>query len=456
MKKVIILFLILFVTGCMVEPDCDVNRDGTVSDNELRVCGEVELYGPYTDITLPTEQGDLAVRLWLPEDQRYDEGAPITIYVPGGYEEKDLKNDVRAQDMLVISFLFPGVTESSTGKESEGTYDFRGDNCIKALRDVILYAAGELEDSNGQTITEVVEQDILTDNIGTIGVSNGGNLPVATAALYGDEIKNHLDYIIQWETPIASQVATRDLGEIILEPLLENPSPKRGKFFNPRYMGYGKKSIEVNYDDLAYDSNSLFPVFHDGNGDGEYTTIDTTNGPSPDLNQDEDVSTDEDFPLDFYPGLVKNFYSRPVTHALLDNGVLTLANWPSDIGTPDEADAYWDLREAVYLYEDALDNIPDLEGMFLASEEDLVQSNPYKSHIRMALDGWDNNWFKINPSQDYILEVEDTNEFIPDLEANTAPSDWTDTKTYCISEDIDDETYQIAAMHQMADREWQN
>ncbi len=457
MKKVIILLLILFVTGCMVEPDCDINRDGTVTDNELAMCGEVEQYGPYTDITLPTEQGDLAVRLWLPEEEpRYDEGAPIAIYVAGGYEEKDLKNDAPAQDMLVISFLFPGVSESSTGRSSQGTYDFRGDNCIKALRDIILYAGGELKDSNGQTITEVVEINILTDNIGTIGVSNGGNLPIATAAVYGDEIKNHLDYIIQWETPVASQVATRDLGEIILEPLLENPSPKRGEFFNPRYSGYGTKQIEVNYDDLAYDPNSLFPIFHDGNGDGEYTTTDTSNGPSPDLNQDGELTTDEDFPLDFYPGLTKDVYSRPVTHALLDNGVLTLANWPSNIATPDQADAYWNLRESVYLYDDALDNIPGLEGMFLASIEDHVQSNPYKSHIRMALDGWDSSWFKINPTPEYILEVEDTNGFIPDLEANTAPDDWTDTRSYCISESIDDDTYQVAAMHQMADREWQS
>ena len=456
MKKVIILFLIILVTGCMVEPDCDINRDGVTTDNELAVCGEVEQYEIYTDITLPTEQGDLAVRLWLPEEQRYDQGATIAIYVAGGYEEKDLKNDAPAQDMLVISFLFPGVKELSTGRESDGTYDYRGINSITALRDVTLYAAGELEDKNGLTITEVVETEILTDNIGMISESNGGNLLVAVAAVYGDELKDHLDYIIQWETPVSSQVATRDLGEIILEPLLENPSPKRGEFFNPRYRGYGTKQIEVDYTDLTYNPNSLFQIFHDGNGDGEYTTLDTADGPSPDLNQDGELTTDEDFPLDFYPGLTKNFYSRPVTHALLDNGVLTLKNWPDDIGTPDEADAYWNLRESVYLYSDAIRNIPNLEIMFLASEEDHVQSNPYKSHIRMAHDGCSNTWFKINPSPDYILEVEDTDTFIPDLEANTAPDDWTDTRSYCISESIDDDTYQVAAMHQMADREWQN
>jgi len=137
--------------------------------------------------------------------------------VPGGYEpSRNLKHELppEANDLVIVTFLFPGSTDQASARHSDGSYDYRGHGCIQALRDVVLYAAGELTDVQGRLIDHVVPVPVLHDNIGLIGVSNGGNIIVAVPALHGAELLGHLRYVVQWETPVSSQVATRDIGRI--------------------------------------------------------------------------------------------------------------------------------------------------------------------------------------------------------------------------------------------------
>ncbi len=412
------------------------------------------------DIDLPSDStgtpgGTLAVRIYPPVETRYSEGASIIIYVPGADTPGGLRNfyQDKCRDMIVIYFLFPGGVDRFSGRVSDGVYDHRGLNCIKALRDVILYAAGKLKDSMGRSIDEVVSVPILHDNIGLIGVSNGGNIVVAVAALYGEELKGYLRYIIQWESPVSSQIATVDLG-----PIRHNCSPNN--FVNPRYLGYNPMVLQVDYSDLCYDS-SINLVFHDGNNDHHYTTvIDPRTGlPTPDLNLNGVLELDEDFPLSAYTDGVARFYSRPVTHALLENNVFN-GSWPRGIASVEEADRYWDLREAVRLYDEALRNIPDLRGMILASIKDHVQSAPDKPHIHQAFDGWilNHGWVKINPDPEYIVEVDASlagRSDLPMNKPNTPPRDWSNYD-YCVPEDIPDTFYQIASIWEMSDRVYYN
>jgi hypothetical protein len=404
--------------------------------------------------------GTLAVRIQPPSSGsgRYTDGAPVVIWVPGGFETKGLRHELpsNADDLVIITFAFPGDTVPDAAISSDGVYDYRGENCILALRDVILFAAGELADEQGRMIDDILGIHALSTNIGLIGVSNGGNIIIAVAALHGDELVGRLRYAIQWETPVSSQIATRDFGRIWLKP-----SSQQGDFFNPRFAGYGTYVFAVDYDDLAYDpSNTYYSVFHDGNSDRVYTALENPNTRVliPDLNRDGLLTLDEDFPLDTYPGGDGSlfFYSRPVAQALSDRGLLPHP-WPEQIATPQEADAYWDIRESVRLYEQALANIPDLEGMVLGSVEDHVQSAPTKIHLRQAFDGWygAGEWVQINPSPAYLVEAAPSLEGradLPDMQPNTAPEDWADTSAYCIQEDIPDAVYQLAAVWQMADR----
>jgi hypothetical protein len=417
------------------------------------------------DVDLPSQStgtlpGTLAVRVHTPKfgNARYPHGAPVLIWGAGGYEAQDIGHGLppSLDDMIVITFLFPGGHDVGAGRYSDGTYDYRGLDSIAALRDVILYAAGELPDSQGRSIDDVVPVSVLHDNIGLEGVSNGGNIVVAAAALHGSDLAGHLRYIIQWETPVSSQAATRDFGRVLMKR-----SPHQGEFVNPRYGGYHPLMLPSDFSDLAYDPGQAdYPVVHDGSGDGSYTTIEdpVTHLSTPDLNLDGILTLAEDFPLDTYPhpdGSLQ-VHSRATTQALADQNVFT-ATWPSTIATPPQAAAFWDIRESVRLYDDAMANLPGLEAMVLCGVRDHVQSLPDKPHIRQAFEGWNSNgaWVGINPSPTYLVRTDPSlagRDDLPNRVPNRPPANWAAPDTYCIPPDVHKSLYQLAAAHQMADR----
>ena len=472
--------------------------------------GNAPVATPITiDVDLPSDSagipgGTLALRIFAPRsvsDTRYADGAPVVVYVPGGTDAGTLRPALQdADDVIRIVFLFPGGSDPRIGRSSDGTYDYRGADSIAALRDVIRYAAGELTDVAGNTIDDVVPVPVLHDNIGLLGGSNGGNIIVAVAGEHGADpstgsgqgLAGHLRYIVQWESPVSSQIATADFGRV----RLDCPPGQREGFpaVNPRYQSYGPLVLDVDYSQLAYDAGDpLHPIFFDGTGDGHYTTIldPHTGCRTPDLNLNGTLELNEDFPLSAFSDGVKHYYSRPVTQALTalfgpagqqaPNGSSEFPRvpqsspefprptgtwrnleelggtpWPPDIATPAQANAFWDLREAVRRYPGALTNIPDLEGMVLTSLVDHVQTAPDHPHVHQAFDGWDRNgaWVKINPARDYVVEVDPSlsgRTDLPDNAANTAPVDWTDAGSYAFPDGLE-ETYFAAAVHEMADR----
>jgi|GEM_PF-5626810 len=135
------------------------------------------------DIDLPSSStgsstGTLAVRIFAPSnlsEARYAEGAPVMVFATGGESAGTLSSQIgRAEDVIRIVFLYPGGRDTSSGRQSGGTYDYRGANSNLAVRDVILYAAGVLRDNQNRTIDQVVPVPVLHNNIGIFGSSNGG------------------------------------------------------------------------------------------------------------------------------------------------------------------------------------------------------------------------------------------------------------------------------------------
>ncbi len=415
------------------------------------------------DIRLPSPStgsadGTLAVRVHTPirGATRYPEGAPVLIWVPGGVEAKGIGHGLppTADDIVCITFVFPGATDPVSGLASDGTYDYRGEACIAALRDVILYAAGEIADDRGRTIDELLPVPAVHDNIGLIGASNGGNLLPAVAALHGRALAGRLRYVIQWETPVSSQIATRDFGRIWLKP-----TSAQGDYANPRGLGYDPLVLPVDYRDLAYDpDHPTYPLVHDGTGDGRYTTVHAVGqrAPVPDLNLDGTLDRTEDFPLDTYPiDGERVTYSRPVMAALIEQDVFD-DDRPEELVPLEEAEAYWDLRESVRLTGAAMRNVPKLAAMILCGVRDHVQARPDKPHIRQAFDSWDAEraWVKINPSPDRLAEVDPSlvDRTLPLLPPNTPPDDWSDPHSYAMPVDVPAPVYQLAAVYEMADR----
>lgn len=412
--------------------------------------------------------GTLAVRIFAPGNaagMRHAEGAPIVVFCIGGESAGTLDPNLqRATDVVRVQFLFPGGQDERSGRRSSGTYDFRGERSIAALRDVILYAAGLLPDSQGRRIDDVLPVPVQHRNIGLYGNSNGGNIIVAAAALYGNELNPYVRYFIQWESPVCSQVAVGDVAPVRL--FCSGGQTQSLQAATPWYNAANNTLTElgVDYRRVRYDAaNFNQPLFLDGNGDGRYTTVaDPARAgcQTPDLNNDGQLSTLEDYPLKFYRATDNRLaYSRQATQAFARHNVFNTnggATWPANILTVTEANAYWDLREATQLYERAFNAMPQLEGMFVASLTDHVQTTLNdKAHAQLTFNNLNTRgkWVKINPARSYLVALDPTlgsRNDLPNNQPNVAPN-WSNPASYCFPDDVDN-TAQAAAVQEMADR----
>ena len=84
------------------------------------------------DIELPSlstgsGSGTLAVRVQTPTagSARYADGAPVILWLPGGFELKGLEHALppEADDIVIVTFGFPGDPVPNAATSSDGEYD---------------------------------------------------------------------------------------------------------------------------------------------------------------------------------------------------------------------------------------------------------------------------------------------------------------------------------------------
>ncbi len=417
------------------------------------------------DTVLPSDStgnGTLAVRLFAPtstEKTYFSEGASIVIEVPGGDSAGSLSPPRGAglEGFVYVTFLFPGGRFEN--RISAGTYDHRGINSIKALRDVILFAAGQKQDSQGRTIEKLLKVRPLSENLGLLTLSNGGSIAVATLALYGEGL-TQVKYMIDWENPSNGQVVTTDPGpgaNIDCPPTQGRPNlGARQRFANPYYRGFGSIVLEMDYSRIAYETNSD-RLFFDGNKNGKLDTITDSNGcRSTDTNRNAKLDTDEDYvysPLPYSGPGEKKHYSLEVIRAARDTKLFSA--WPATIDTPDESDKFWEIRDAARLYDGLAQKRPDLKLMILASVEDHVQTVLGKPHIRQPFEACMRNkmWVKLNPTPSQVTKIDarwQSRTDLPNNAINGAPADW-NNYAYAYPESIPDAIFYAAAVREMAE-----
>ncbi len=163
---------------------------------------------------LPSESAPgrgLAVNIIFPAKPRYADGAPVVVVAPGGAGPDGLSFEMHAAQMgfVEVRFAFPG---GGKGKfNSSGIYDYRGVESQKALRDVILFAAGRMLDKDGRKISDLVPIKVSQDNVGLVGWSNGGNVALVTMAKFASELQ-FLSWVAFYESPLGSMFFPPNLG----------------------------------------------------------------------------------------------------------------------------------------------------------------------------------------------------------------------------------------------------
>jgi hypothetical protein len=260
---------------------------------------------------LPSESapgGGLAVNIIYPKKPRYKDGAPVVVVVPGGAGPDGLSFDMHAAQMglVEVRFAFPGGGKAKF--QSSGIYDYRGVECQKALRDILLFAAGRMLDSEGKKISEIVPVKVSADNIGIMGWSNGGNIAIVTMAKYADDLQ-FIGWAAFYESPIGSMSFPPNLGSS--EDVVSNRHYRQGSG--------ATGDCVVDYDKLQYDPWVLrHPGEHKRKGEPEIPGV-IFFDENKNKRWDESIEFAFNYALDV--GLDKQIYPPDVTAAMERTGV---------------------------------------------------------------------------------------------------------------------------------------
>jgi len=395
-------------------------------------------------VYVPSEGiGDIAVRLTFPETPRYADGAGVVVDVATFFTtNNDFYEDLDVSPIGLIraSYLWPGKGSLSTGARSDGSYDYGGEVCIRALRDVIRFASGQIPDRDGRFIGELSPFSVLTDQVGLYAFSHPGIAAVNVLALYGDRL--NVAYFVGRENPTVDAISAVELGywdeagRPVINPLYHYPE------------GYTSTAITIDYTSVRWNPTQSYAE-----------KPDVVGYPYFDLNGNERYDAGE-FILSYkVPTMFdKRVYSAALTAALRDNGALSADGWPADLATPEEAAEWWAFRVTPPRYPLLAEKTPDLKVLILFSEEGHVQPLPDRPHIHQAYDGFRHAaglWTRLNPDASYMPAAKFPS--YRDHPANTEPDDW---------ENSDDWAYPPvrigavlapqAAVAEMADRAHEN
>jgi hypothetical protein len=357
------------------------------------------------------EVGNVVVRARLPEEPRYPEGAPVVVDIAGffvpsvGFHQSLDATQIGA---IHVDYLWPGKDDPRTGVRSDGEYDHGGPDCLAALRDVIRFAAGLALDVDGHTIEELLAVTPLTDNIGLYAFSHPGIAATNVLAHHGGDMPT-IQYLIGRENPTIDEMYPLELGYYT-----DDCVPVFNPYYHPE--DYTPTTIHIDYSTVGWLQNDQYPE-----GRPFFAVPD---GPDHVLSYKHPTMWG------------KRYYSRPLTQALLDNGALSLENWPDDLATPEETQVTWPYRTTVHNYPFLATSAPQLKVMLVFATDDHVQAAPDKPHIRQAYDGFRKTaglWVRMNPDFAYVQAMTDVAEGdkrFPDNPANTEPNDWMNARAW--------------------------
>lgn len=328
----------------------------------------------------PAGPDGLAVRLAVPPRARYgDEGAPIAVLVPGGWGTGELRQigvPLATEGFLEVRFEFPGGERS----------DLRGAGSVEALADVLAFAGGLASDRDGRTITELAAPlTALTDEVGLLGLSNGGNAAILALAQW-DRKARGVGWVTTWESPIGDGAATALAGS-------------RQDGVNP---AYDPETGTFDFSTLTYAADQ--PVLLFGGPPGGHGAFYF------ELKADGRLGQGDYLPralaVPGTAGLQQYVYPLSLTRAAESRGLAK--PWPKHLLGSQAAAEFWSSRDASGHFLEATVNRPDLLAMVLGTDRDHVQAAPDHPHILAAYQGWLDahiRWVRLNPDETYLKAV---------------------------------------------------
>ncbi len=385
----------------------------------------------------------IAVRLRVPMTERYASGAPVVVLVEGGWGATGIKADplpLVDEGFIVLEFNYPGGGTGDTA--SGGTYDMRGPNCWGALQDVLRFAAGTLDTTDGDSLAELVAPHVALDgNIGMLGSSNGGNATILAAGA-GTTAPPKIAWIVNWESPVGDGVPISDHG--VKANGSSTPSPTVNPAYNPTNGVWSWTDLRWDAGfTLEQPTGSITGVF--------YIDADHSGAANP------GTAAGSDFVFRATTHDGTNYWSGQVTTAAAANGVFPAS--PATVATAAEATAFWQVRNGVYWIDAAVTRFPDLMFLVIASQQDHVQSAPDYPHILIQYEGFraaGARLARVNPDLAYVIAAGAPNTAGASDNAAGTTYDHNSIRTTVEPGSIQQRFTEVGAVLELADRTYTN
>jgi hypothetical protein len=346
-------------------------------------------------VRIPSEAarpGGIAAMVYLPREGRYAEGVPVVIHVHGGVDAGGARGraEYAGQGFAEIRFAFPGGGRGD--ERSGGNYDFRGPGCIRAVADVIRFAMGKIAAMDGRRIGEVAGKlTILTNNVGVVGSSHGGNAAVMAMALHGSEFPK-LAWYASMESPFGEGAANVELGG-------------RESGLNP---AYDPRTGAIDLARLAW-SEELAPMLR--RGPAEAVAQQARGALFFDMDGDGRFREGMDFPVRCHFGDAgdgaKAWYSPRLLDEVERRHLLSGPH-PDHLPTASQSRVFWRYRDAAPSIPDAVRHCPRLAVIVYANERDHVQADPAHTHIVTQVEGFRKagaRFVRLNPDRQYVQRL---------------------------------------------------
>ena len=333
-------------------------------------------------------KGGIAASVLVPLRPRFTNGAPVVINVTGGVQAGSARGrpEYVRHGFVEIHFAFPGGGQGE--ERSGGTYDFRGPKCVRALADVIRFATSRTTDPQGRSLSQLAGVKVLTNNVGIVGSSHGGNACGLAMAKHGEEFPN-LAWYASMESPCGEGAANVELG-----------GHESG--VNP---AYDPQTGVLNLSRLAW-SSELTPGL--ARKPMPVPTRELKGALYFDLNSDGRFSVQDDFPANCFVGDagsgVKAWYS-PRLVAEAEKRKLVPGTWPAHLPTAAESRDFWAWRDAAPHIPNAVRKCSNIAVILYANERDHVQADPAHTHILTQVEGFRKagaRFVRLNPDRSYV------------------------------------------------------
>ncbi len=367
--------------------------------DSVRVPPMVKEHSVSTYVPSSTCTGNgIAVNLIYPNKPRYKDGAPVAVVLPGGIGPNGLDFEMHASQVGIIEvrFAYPGGGTGQFG--SAGNYDVRGANSLNALKDVILFAGGKKNDYKDRSISDLLKTNVKAqpDNIGLVGWDTGGNQALAVLGKNPEDL-SFVKWIVFYESPVGSMFWPPALG-CITDLHLNN---------HYREGSAATGNILIDYRKLAWAKDSFrnpnrLASHKRGNPALKGVLYFDENG-----NNIWEESNEFAFTSALDIGLLKQYFPPQVAGGA-QRVLFGTKYFPSNVATPNEAEAYFADRDGSLFVEKVASDFPNLMVTLFASKADHFQQQPDHPHIVFLYNLFLTHklrFLRLNPDPNYLVAV---------------------------------------------------